>query len=243
MPKPIKSTKIVKRITGSGRPAILCFSMNIKYNRKKAKSLVKKLVSEGHEIASHGYSHDHRYNLMHEDKAIDYLKKSRKYLETISKSKILGLRAPQMSKPSFGAIEKAGYLYDSSLHPTWVPGRYNNFFKKRGIYKSDDVIEVPVSVVPLIRAPFSWLWFRLMPLYYSKIATAISLMDQNFVNIYFHPCEFIYLKKYERLSFIRRKNTGRNLIKKIEGYLVWTRQKGYKSVTIRDYLKTIGIIK
>ena len=63
----------------------------------------------------------------------------------------------------------AGYTYNSSINPTYLPGRYNNFDKPRTYYKQDGVWQIPASVSPLIRFPLFWLSFHNLPLWIYKL--------------------------------------------------------------------------
>ena len=82
------------------------------------KDLIEQLLSEGHELASHTWFHS-------EFKTED-LKKSREKLSELFQTEITGLRMPRMMKVDEKEVEKAGYSYNSSVNPTFLPGRYNN---------------------------------------------------------------------------------------------------------------------
>jgi hypothetical protein len=47
-------------------------------------------------------------------------------------------------------IEKAGYEYNSSMNPTYIPGRYNNLSKPRTAYYTNKLLNIPISVTPLL---------------------------------------------------------------------------------------------
>ena len=80
-------------------------------------------LSQKHEIASHTYYHSSFQK--------DDLKNSRLVLENITSQKVFGLRMPRMKKIDSLWIKEAGYKYDSSLNPTWIPRRYKNLSKPR----------------------------------------------------------------------------------------------------------------
>jgi len=77
-----------------------------------------KQLAQQHEIASHTF-----YHSSFEDKD---LLTSRQTLEQISGKHVTGLRMPRMRKVEMEAVKKAGYIYDSSINPTFLPGCYNN---------------------------------------------------------------------------------------------------------------------
>jgi len=86
--------------------------------------LIKEISENGHEIASHSYSHKDIRTISKEEFESD-LKKSIQVLEKITGEKILGFRAPYFSIDyknlwAFDIIEK--YLkYDSSVFPVKTP--------------------------------------------------------------------------------------------------------------------------
>lgn len=202
-------------------------------------TLIGRAINENCEIALHGYSHKHRYKKMPQKEALKYLSLAKKSLEENFKIKIRGFRAPQMSHPSYKLLKKIGIEYDSSYHPTYVPGHYNYFFKTRKIHLDQDVKIIPVSVTPLIRLPFSWVWFRNMPLIYSKMCTSLNLTNTNYINLYFHSWEFVSLnnQKYNKnISPLIIKNTGKQLHSKLQKYIQWCKKTSIKSTTISEYL-------
>ena len=97
-------------------------------------------------------------------------------------------------------IKKAGFEYDSSLHPTWVLGFYFNLFAKRKPYVEKGLKIIPITVVPFFRIPISWFWFNLYPLWLTKIFTKFCLIGQNEINIFFHGWEFNKINKLEKLE-------------------------------------------
>lgn len=206
----------------------------------KYPALIKN-ISKKHEIALHGYKHDSNYQKMSNSEAFEELYTAKKEIEKIISKKIYGFRAPRMMPPSFKVLKKIGIIYDSSLHPTYVPGRYNHFFDNRRIKVEEGIIQVPVSVTPLAKLPFTWLWFRNLGLNYSKLCTKLSLLGNDYVSIYFHPWEFQNLEKY-RIPFYIKRNTGLILEKNLKSYLNWCLEKGFKFISISDYLKSKGIL-
>ena len=94
------------------------------YIAEKHPSLIEKIVSNGHEIASHGYSHTDIRKMSKSEFESD-LKKSLSILQKISGDNILGFRAPFFSinrKNSWVFdILKKYFVYDSSIFPVKTP--------------------------------------------------------------------------------------------------------------------------
>ena len=196
-----------------------------------------KELSKKHEIALHGYSHDHHYESMEEKMVFKYLSEAKKILEKITKKKILGFRSPRMGAASYPSLKKIDIKYDSSLHPTYIPGYYNHFTEPRSCFTMDGVKVVPVSVTPIARLPIAWLWFRNLPLLYTKFCMWRALRGTGFINTYFHPCEFVSLKKY-KLPWYFKRNTGDKVLRKLEKLIVWAKKKNYMYMSINDFLQS-----
>jgi peptidoglycan/xylan/chitin deacetylase (PgdA/CDA1 family) len=208
---------------------------------RRYKKLIKEFEKIGCEIACHGFDHQHRYNKMKSEEAFMHIKKAKEGFKKLGFN-ISGFRAPQMSHPDYKIIKKAGFKYDSSLHPTWIPGYYNNFFKTRKIQKIEDLIIIPLSVAPIIRLPLGWIFFRNFGLIYEKIVTKLNFIDLNFTNIYLHPWEFLEIKKYEKyMGNLIVRNTGSKLTNMLKSYINWSRKNHYKFNTIKGYLSEINL--
>src|SRR5260221_5340426 len=114
-----------------------------------ANDLIHRITDEGHELASHGYYHSEFKDI--------HLKESRLELEKLSGRPVIGFRMPRMMAVDDQVIKKAGYTYNSSLNPVYLPGRYNNFFKPRTKFVSNGTIQLPASATPFIPFSLSWL--------------------------------------------------------------------------------------
>ena|SRR3989338_2194038 len=203
-----------------------------------AEKEIKQAIAEGHEIGLHGYEHHHRYAKMPEGDAEALLKEAKERMEKNFSVKIVSFRGPQMSRPSYAVLEKIGIRYDSSYHPTYIPGHYNLFFKTRKIHKEGSITVVPISVTPLLRMPFSWIWLRNLPPAYSKLCTKLALLDSNYLNLYFHPWEFVPLEGFRgKIPAIVVRKTGNLFLKKLESYLRWCVGLGLRPMTMKEFME------
>lgn len=149
-----------------------------------------------HEIASHTFYHT-RFETAH-------LQESRLQLEQITGLPVFGLRMPRMRKVSMTDVKKAGYSYDSSLNPTWIPGRYNNLSKPRTMYYEQDMLCIPASVSPRLRIPLFWLAFKNMPYAAFKKLAIQTLQYDGYLNLYVHPWEFTDIRQYNIPGYAKR---------------------------------------
>ncbi|MBI2139363.1 polysaccharide deacetylase family protein [Candidatus Woesearchaeota archaeon] len=202
--------------------------------------LMKKAIARGHEIGLHGYSHKDRYGKMKEEEAYARLHKAKEKLEGIAGMKVVSFRAPQMSRPPYPVLGRLGLLYDSSYHPTYIPGHYNLFFKTRKIHTTEGITVIPVSVSPLLRLPFSWIWLRNMPLAYAKACSRLSLISGGYLNLYFHPWEFINVSGFAVHPSLVVRKTGQPFVKKFEEFVQWCITQGMMPMTVRELMREEG---
>lgn len=145
--------------------------------------LVRRATAQGHEIASHSFFHS-RFEEKH-------LRESREVLQKLSGTEVLGFRMPRMAPVAPALIREAGYAYDSSVNPIWLPGRYNRFFEKRRVHTVDGLVRIPLSASPLVRWPLFWLAFKNQPRPLTRWTTRAVLKSDGYAALYFHPWELM----------------------------------------------------
>jgi peptidoglycan/xylan/chitin deacetylase (PgdA/CDA1 family) len=195
--------------------------------------LIKRITETGHELASHGYYHS--------DFKPEHLLQSKLKLEELSGKEITGYRMARMMPVDEKEIEKAGYTYNTSINPTYLPGRYNNFNVSRTHFIKNNVLQIPASVSPLIRFPLFWLSFHNLPLSIYKTLASWTYKKDKYLNIYFHPWEFTDLDNFERFGFPAyvRKNTGTKMAKRTEDLISWMKAKNYPFGTFQEFIKNL----
>ena len=198
-----------------------------------APEIIKRIIDEGHEVASHSYYHS--------DFKVEHLKSSKEKLEEITGQEILGYRMPRMQPVDEIEIFKAGYAYNSSINPTYIPGRYNNFSKPRTFFKEKGVWQIPASVSPLVRFPLFWLSFHNLPLSIYTFLCKQTIKKDLYLNIYFHPWEFTDLDQPERFNFPKyvHKNSGDAMINRMNSLILWMKSQKYSFGRIKDFMATI----
>ena len=166
-----------------------------------------KELSSKNEIASHCYFHS---SFKEED-----LKNSKEKLESIIARPVYGLRMPRMKTVEAKMVLKAGYQYNSSINPTWIPGRYNNLKSPRRIFKEDHLVQFPVSVTPHLRIPLFWLAFKNMPYFLFLKLVLQTLRHDGYLCLYFHPWEFVDLSEFN-LPFYLKKSGNKEILRKFK---------------------------
>lgn len=190
-------------------------------------------ISEKHEIASHGFYHS--------SFCLEDLSKSKETLEKITNQQVTGYRTARLMEVDEREIQKAGYKYNSSMNPTYIPGRYNNFFKPRTAYYANGILNVPVSVTPIIRFPLFWLSFKNFPLSWIKLASRITLQTDSYLCIYFHPWEFSNITSFNLPNFIK-KRSGRDMVRRLEKYLIYLKRQS-EFITFSEFANLFNFYK
>ncbi len=185
-----------------------------------------KALAQKHEIASHTFYHSDFKN--------EHLLQSRLLLQEISGSKVIGLRMPRMRKVEMKEVITAGYLYDSSINPTYLPGRYNNFHLPRTIYTDENIVRMPASVSPIIRLPLFWLGLKNYPYWLFLQLCKQTLKKDGYLCLYFHPWEFTDISSYKMPSYTKKPN-DKILLERLER-LINDLAKDSDFISMKDYL-------
>lgn len=166
---------------------------------KRYPSMVRRIVENGHELASHGCDHD-RVTELGSDEFYKDIADSKKILEDISGFPVIGYRAPSFSinKQNYWALnllEEAGYLYSSSIYPVHhdhygIPDAPRFAFYPNPTGK---LLEVPITTVNLLGRNIpvgGGGYFRLWPYAVSRwFIQRVNEKDQRSAVFYFHPWE------------------------------------------------------
>ncbi|HEY8935083.1 MAG TPA: polysaccharide deacetylase family protein [Cyclobacteriaceae bacterium] len=195
------------------------------------KDILRLIVDDGHEIASHGYYHS--------DFKPEHLASSKNVLEELTNQKVNGYRMARMMPFDESLLSKSGYSYNSSLNPTYLPGRYNNFTKPRTHFQQHDITQLPASVTPLVRLPLFWLSFHNLPQWFYKKCCQWTLITDGYLNIYFHPWEFTDLSNMNFFPAYVRRNSGDKMIRRMDNFISWAKNKNFEFVRSHDFVNTI----
>lgn len=163
-------------------------------------SLVRRIASAGHEIASHGYAHE-LITAQTPAAFRDDIRKAKGILENILSQQVLGYRAPSFSitKDTMWATQilvEEGYVYDSSIFPV-LHDRYGVPSANPDVHQlltsSGLLWEVPPSTVKClgVRVPVAGGgYFRLYP--YPLLRTLLRKLETEGSSLvmYMHPWEF-----------------------------------------------------
>jgi polysaccharide deacetylase family protein (PEP-CTERM system associated) len=162
-------------------------------------NVVRRIVEEGHELASHGYGHLRASDQGRDEFAHD-VRRSKLLLEDIGGQEVIGYRAPSFSIGqanlwALDALLEAGYRYSSSIYPIrhdhyGMPDAPRFAFHPNG---PDGLLEVPVTTVRLMQRNLpagGGGYFRLLPYTLSRwMMDRVNRADGEPAIFYFHPWE------------------------------------------------------
>ena len=159
--------------------------------------LVRRIVREGHELASHGYGHERASDLNEAAFSLD-IRRAKELLEDLAGSEVAGYRAPSFSIGTanlwaFDCLARAGYRYSSSIYPI-RHDHYGMPDSPRFAYRVDaGLLEVPITTLRLFNRnlPSSGGgYFRLLPYALSRwMLQRVNTGDGQAAIFYFHPWE------------------------------------------------------
>jgi polysaccharide deacetylase family protein (PEP-CTERM system associated) len=160
--------------------------------------VVRRIVADGHELASHGYGHALVHTLDAEEFRAD-VRRARQILEDIGGVAVTGYRAPTFSLGArtpwaFEVLEEEGYRYSSSTYPI-RHDLYGDPDAPRFPYRpaGTALVELPLTTVPLGGRNFPLAgggYFRLLP--YRLFRAGLMRLNQRERRpgiFYFHPWE------------------------------------------------------
>ncbi len=190
-------------------------------------------IAKGHELASHGYSHS--------SFELQDLKKSRIALQEASGVDVQGFRMPRFAPVDAHSIAHAGYRYNSSINPTYLPGRYNQLRAQRLPHRANTtqkLLNIPISTSRVLRIPLFWLGFRHYPLWLLRRIALQCLHQDHCLVLVFHPWEFASINHLDLPWYITR-GSGHPLIDRLEGFLSWLKHHG-NAITMGHFVDVIG---
>ncbi len=161
--------------------------------------LVRRIVDNGHELASHGYGHQRASDLTPAEFRADIVR-AKRILEDLGGVAVRGYRAPSFSinQANWWAVEElenAGYVYSSSIYPVrhdhyGMPDAPRFPHRPNG---ADGILELPPTTLPLLGCNLPAAgggWFRLLPYAMSRwMLRRVNRQDRAPCMFYFHPWE------------------------------------------------------
>jgi len=166
---------------------------------ERYRNMVRSIVAQGHELASHGYAHQRATDQSPQEFYQD-ITRAKSLLEDVGGVAVQGYRAPSFSigRTNLWAqstLKKAGYRYSSSVYPIrhdhyGMPDAPRFAFYPEG---ADGLLELPVTTVSLFNRNLpagGGGYFRLLPYSVSRwCLRRVNTVDRQPCIFYFHPWE------------------------------------------------------
>jgi len=169
---------------------------------ERCPNLIKAIVDQGHELASHGFAHQRITEMSKDDFVADVLQ-SKNILEQLSGKEVIGYRAPSFSINDtntwvYEKLIELGFQYSSSTYPIehdlyGVPNWARFMNERQESFDDKKIIEIPI---PTLRKNDANTgiggggYFRLYPYWLSKRRIdKFHRQDKQPYSFYFHPWE------------------------------------------------------
>lgn len=191
-----RNTKVVLDILDTHKTKATFFIVG--WIAERHPSLVREIVSRGHEVGCHSYLHRRIYTLTPDEFRED-TKKAKDILEEITGQQVLSYRAPSYSitEKSLWALDvlaELGFMYDSSIFPVYHD-TYGIPDAPRFRYQLKDhqMVEFPISTahffgcnIPVAGGGY----FRLFPYWLTRaLLRTINFQEKQPFVFYLHPWE------------------------------------------------------
>lgn len=194
-----------------------------------APEVMQRIISEGHEVACHGVDH-----FMPKDTDVEL---SKEIITRLTGRAVYGYRQPRMFAVSDEKIKAAGYLYNSSLNPAFIPGRYMHLNMPRTCFMKDGVLQIPASVTPIIRFPLFWLSNHVLPVKLYHWLIRRTLKHDGYFTTYMHPWEFYALREHPewKTQRIILMNSGEELLRRLDCLIKMLKETGHDFVSYTEF--------
>lgn len=194
-----------------------------------APEIGERIITEGHEMASHGCDHGNPQP----QHVID----SKKILESRFGVKIQGYRQPRMFAVDDATLQREGYVYNSSINPAFIPGRYMHLSVSRTPFMKDSILQIPASVTPWLRFPLFWLSAHHLPMGLYIALVKRTLHHDGYFNTYFHPWEFYKILGVPEygVPYIIGHNAGQPMVQRLTRLIEALQADGAEFITYNEF--------
>lgn len=203
---------------------------------QKHAGAIRNISQNGHEIACHGLSHEKDECLLSKTEQKQKIEEAGRIIEEQIKVRPKGFRAPclRANQDTLAVLEENGYLYDSSVISTFVPGYYGFLgsplkpyhpstlsLRKKG---SSKLLEIPVSVNPLLPLSFSAAWMRNLGIRWVKLGVRTNFLFHIPVVFYVHPRDVVSLPNVKELPWHLYRNAGDPTVRMLDELIEYAKK-------------------
>jgi hypothetical protein len=222
-------------------------------------AIINQARKNGHEVACHGLSHDKNEFLGQPEEQKRRIELATDIILKCIGARPVGFRAPvlRIRHRTLRALAALDYVYDSSVVPTFVPGYYGfvnapmkpyrAFFQDSNKVGERGILELPVSVNPIIRLPLSASWMRNLGSCWVKKGISLNFSLGNPIMFYIHPRDVVNLPRRAGVPWHVYRNTGDRAIRMLNEMIRHVEKLGAIFVTAFGFTKIIdsenGIVR
>lgn len=192
---------------------------------ERMKSLLKKIVSAGHEVAL--------LNLYYTFQEVENAKVS---VETFLGKGIRGIRQKSLvlDLPTLKNLE---FTYISNIENAGILFPFQRLKRSTEIQEKQGMAIVPESISPYSQLPYNDFVFQILPSSFYQNMVFETLKTEEFVLIYLDSRQFTNYQQYPfKVPFYRKWNAGRKMEDKLHALLEWINEKEYATSRMKDYI-------
>lgn len=174
-----------------------CTFFTLGWVAEKCPALIKEIVAQGHELASHGYNHK-RTTIMSPEDVKDDIYRSKALLEDLAGKEILGYRAPSFSINDsnvwlYDILVELGFKYSSSTYPIQHDLYGVPQWPRFAYQRPEGLLEIPIPTIIKKEKNVGiggGGFFRLYPYWLSQQRiNHFHNVEKQPYSFYFHPWE------------------------------------------------------
>lgn len=224
------------RVVKNHKLALTVFAAGIVLKEKPEAAY--RLAEGNAEIELHSYSHKRDAH------GPDEIERGMEAFNAAFGCRPRGYRAPLgiISRDEIDYLSRAGFLFDSSVFPSFFPGRYCNITGAVSpyIHEGTQLLELPITVIPRIRFPMSLSYIQILGFRaFETLLSMFGLPDNVVIDFHLHDIfpslAFNELSLKWRLIYSRcftRDRAGG--LKDFERLAELLRARGYDFTTLLD---------
>jgi peptidoglycan-N-acetylglucosamine deacetylase len=233
---------------------------------------LRSIAERGHNIGNHSFHHEPWLHLYTREQIVEELSRAEKVLEDVTGKRPVGFRGPgySMSKTLLEVLAAKGYQYDASSLPTFIGplarlyyfmtakldtrqkeerkilfGTWKDALRplKPYLWSTDNsLVEIPVTTMPLVRAPihFSYVIYlsrfsKALAKAYFQLSLWLCRVTGTMPSLLLHPLDFMGKEDVSTLSFFPGMDMGVQEKMELMAYLVDAVRSEFRVVTMEEH--------
>lgn len=192
---------------------------------EKLKNLIKKIISNGHEISFYNENSD-----------IEEIENTKKNTEEFLGKIIRGIRQKEVVI-SIDELKKLEFNYLSNIENADIFFPFKRLKRSTEITEEKGISIVPESISPYSQLPYNDFVFQVIPLKYYQSMVSETIKNEEFVLIYLNSWQFTDFDKFPfKIPFYRKYNSGRRMKDKLNDFLKWMNEEELIFSRMKDFI-------